>query len=158
MTSTIFLVFCPLVSRAEEQAGGGLAPGVIAAIAVGAVLGVVVAVGLVAYFQCGKKSKFDGNDSNGTGAVSGTWRGGSSDDIEMSTRDGHETQATKKKAPAAPPKQKKTAPAWLSEAGKKAWARAAKAPTAPPKKKKKAPAAPPKKKKKAPAPPNKKRG
>ena len=62
MTSTIFLVFCPLVSRAEEQAGGGLAPGVIAAIAVGAVVGVVVAVGLVAYFQCGKMSKSDGND------------------------------------------------------------------------------------------------
>ena len=50
------------MSRAEEQASGGLASGVIAGIVIGVVLVVVVAVGLVAYFQCGKMSKSDGND------------------------------------------------------------------------------------------------
>ena len=75
---TQFPALCPPVPRAEAKpadsggGGGGLAPGAIAAIVICAVVGVVVAVGLAAHFQCGEHCKRDGKDGTAVSAAKKT--------------------------------------------------------------------------------------
>ena len=53
-------------AKSAGSGGGGLAPGVIAVIVICAVVGVAVAVGLVAHFNCGKHSNYDAKNAFST--------------------------------------------------------------------------------------------